>query len=81
MTLIDILNLGGTHAGDALKAQLEAELAQFPDAAPAINRVLAALTTDFEPQQIVELGVAILPEALNVLKGHLDPHKHAGDAT
>lgn len=81
MTLLDLLNLGGQHAGDALKAQLEAEKAQFPDTASAIDRVIAALRADFDPQQIIALGAAILPEIKNILTGHLTPTKHAGDAT
>lgn len=81
MTILDFLNLGGRHAGDALKAQLEAEKAQFPDAAPAIDRVLAELTADFDAEHLIALGAAILPEIKNVLTGHLTPTKHAGDAT
>lgn len=80
MKIIDILNLGGTHAGDALKEELETIKAEVPQLAPACDRALAALDTDLSPQAVLDLLAALPPEVANILKLKLDPHKHAGDA-
>lgn len=68
------------------RAALEAKRAQFPDLAAQIDpqiadidAKIAALEEPLSETAIAGLAVAVLPEALNIIKGKLESKAHSGD--
>lgn len=75
---------------DTLIKGRDAMIAQrnhYPDLAGALDpqiasldAQIAALDAPLSEAALAELAVAVLPEVVNIVKGKLDPKKHAGDA-
>lgn len=68
---------------DALIAQRN----HFPDLAGALDpqiadfdAKIAALDAPLSEVALAELAVAVLPEIVNIVRGKLEPKRHAGDA-
>lgn len=69
------------------RAAFVAKKEQFPDlseqwdkAIADIDAKIAALNEALSESAIANLAVAVLPEALNIIKGKVEPKTHAGDS-
>ena len=80
MTILDLLT-AAAGAEFPLRAVLEAAKKEAPDLAPQIDAIETALDASVAPENLLALAAALPAELLDILKGHLAPTPHAGDAT
>lgn len=79
MNLFDILTKGGAKVAD-LKAMLQWVIRNVPDLAPAAIDMLSKLDAPIDAANVLDLAKSILPEAMDIVHGKLDPRFHPGDA-
>lgn len=80
MTIKDLFDQAANGAGTKLEAFVTAEIAAVPDSATSLQPLLDILHTDVTAEGVAKL-IAILPaEVFDLLHGHFNPRRHAGDA-
>lgn len=77
MTLLELLQKAGL-ASPALLAEIQDLETKYPDAAPAVDAVLAEVAGAFTPEGIAAIIPNIVAEAVGI-KGGLKPEHHASD--